>query len=467
MLQWQREIIDEGTGRPVQIKVPLNSRRVGEQLQMEYEVANLGSIESATDRARWFARLVEENSLDQLREPIDESDEVGVDHLSKRCNSDAAPLTSPPKVEPVLPELRVAVVHDFLYTYGGAERVLEQILALLPQANLFALFDFLPEGQRDFIGNREVTTTVVQRLPMASKKHRAYLPLMPLAIEQLDVSGYDMIVSSSYMAAKGVITGPGQMHVCYCHSPVRYAWDLQHQYLNEASLGYGPRGLLARSILHYVRNWDARSAVGVDHFISNSHFVTQRIEKLYRRTATVIHPPVETHRFALHPEKEAFYVTASRLVSYKRMDLIVEAFNRMPERRLIVIGDGPERQHLESIAGPNVSIVGHLSNKRLAAYFAMAKAFVFAAEEDFGIVPVEAMACGTPVIAYGRGGALETVVPGRTGIFFHQQTSDAIYNAVRKFEETDPWNPAAIRAHTEQFGIEAFTRKLGDMLEDR
>lgn len=462
--------------RPLELKVPLASRRLSDDLNMTVSMRGTQSLEDAMDRARWFARIIDDHGLTGLVEPAgiaqeadgsgerpgDDSAESGSTHSATSAVAEAAD----PPVRPVLPQLRVAVVHDFLYTYGGAERVLEQILHVVPQADVFALFDFLPEEKRGFLQGKEVKTTFLQKMPLAKKKHRAYLPLMPLAIEQLDVSGYDLVISSSYMAAKGVITGPAQKHVCYCHSPVRYAWDLQHQYLDEAHLGFGPRGLLARLILHYIRNWDARSANGVDTFLANSHFVAKRIEKLYRRDAHVVHPPVATHRFPVQHEKEDFYVTASRLVPYKRTDLIVEAFNRRPDLRLIVIGEGPQREHLEKIAGPNVTIAGALPHARMARYFAMAKAFVFAAEEDFGIVPVEAMASGTPIIAYGGGGALETVISGRTGVHFGSQTPEALLEALAAFEAKTDWDPDAIRAHAEGFGHQVFTDRLGEHLEN-
>ncbi|MEM9882172.1 MAG: glycosyltransferase, partial [Planctomycetota bacterium] len=452
-----------GTGTPLNVRVPVSERRISGSLLIEAEVVNDTTLESACGRATLFTRLVEEFGLNRLRA----TERGGSESPAAGSPPPPAPppaAAGPPKPEPVLPGLRVAVVHDFLYTYAGAERVLEQVLGLLPQADVFALFDFLPEGHRGFIGDRPVTTTFLQRMPGAKKRHRAYLPLMPLAIEQLDVTGYDLVLSSSYLAAKGVITGPGQCHICYCHSPVRYAWDLQHQYLDEANLGFGPRGLLARSILHYVRNWDIRSSGGVDRFVANSDFVRQRIEKLYRREAEVIHPPVATHSFTPQLEKEDFYVSVSRLVGYKRMNLLVDAFNQMPDRRLVIVGDGPEYENLRRQAGPNVRIAGHLPLPRLRNYLGKAKAFVFAAEEDFGIVPVEAMACGTPVIAYGRGGARESVVPGRTGLFFDRQTPEAVVEAVDRYEAHGGWDHAAIAEHADRFNHEVFHERLGGFI---
>lgn len=360
---------------------------------------------------------------------------------------------------------RIAVIHDFLYCYAGAERVLEQILNVYPDADLFSLFDFLPASQRGFIQGKKVHCSFIQRMPLARTKHRSYLPLMPLAIEQLDVSAYDVVISSSYVAAKGVITRPDQLHICYCHTPVRFAWDLQHQYLAETGLKHGLRSLLARMILHYIRSWDAQSANGVDVFATNSHFVSRRVEKIYRRHATPIYPPVDVDKFTLRAQKEDFYLTASRLVPYKRIDLIVDAFNRLPGRRLFVIGDGPEMKKIKARAGANVTLLGYQSFEVLRDYMQRARAFVFAAEEDFGIVPVEAQACGTPVIAFGRGGVTETVIPGRTGVLFPEQTAQSLVEAVREFEAEPDWDPRLIRHNAQRFSAEHFRAQFESLVE--
>ena len=355
---------------------------------------------------------------------------------------------------------RIAIVHDFLYTYGGAERVLEEMLHVYPHADLFSLFDFVPEADRGFLGGRPVTTSFIQRLPKARTHHRHYLPLMPLAVEQLDVSDYDIVLSSSYVAAKGVLTRPDQLHVCYCHSPVRFAWDLQHQYLREQGLTRGIKSMMARMILHYLRTWDTRTANGVDVFLSNSDFVGRRIRRVYRRESTTVYPPVDLNKFTPGEEKADFYFTASRLVPYKKVDLIAEAFAKMPERRLIIAGDGPMMDRVREKAGPNVRIVGYQSDEDLLRYMRLARAFVFAAEEDFGIVPVEAQACGTPVIAFGRGGAAETVVAGETGVFFEEQTPESLIEAVERFEAHGEWDPAEIRRHVERFSPGRFHEEL-------
>lgn len=356
---------------------------------------------------------------------------------------------------------RTAFVHEWLSTYGGSEQVLRAMLAIFPDAPVHALVDFMPAPDRAFLDGHPVRTTFIQNLPGARRRFRLYLPLMPLAIEQLDVSGYDLVVSSSHAVAKGIITGPDQLHVSYVHSPMRYAWDLQHQYLRESSLDRGLRSWMARATLHYLRTWDVRTANGVDAFLANSEFIARRIRKVYRRDATVVYPPVDVDRFTLSDRKESFYLTTSRLVPYKRIDLIVEAFRDMPDRRLVVVGTGPEIRRLERLATRNVELLGFQPFERVLDLTQRARAFIFASLEDFGIAPVEAQACGTPVIAYGRGGSVETVrgLPhtAPTGLFFDRQTPDAIVNAVKEFEANeDRFEPAAARRNAERFSPSAF-----------
>jgi glycosyltransferase involved in cell wall biosynthesis len=366
--------------------------------------------------------------------------------------------------------MKTAIVHDWLVTYAGAERVLEQMLVLYPDADVYSLIDFMPEAERAFLGHRPIRTSFLQRLPGVRRGYRRFLPLMPLAIEQFDLSSYELVLSSSYAVAKGALTGPDQLHVCYCHSPMRYAWDLQDQYLREAGLDRGVRSWMARYLLHRMRLWDYRTANGVDQFIANSQFVAQRIRKFYRRDATVIHPPVDTEGFAPGGVRQNFYVTASRMVPYKRMDLVVEAFTRMPQRQLVVIGDGPEAARLSAKAGPNVRLLGRQPQAILREHLQQARGFVFAAEEDFGIAPVEALACGTPVIAFGKGGALETIKgldhPSPTGLFFHHQTVEAIEEAVGQFEsEEQRFSPTVCRESALWFGIDRFRQRFRDYLE--
>lgn len=367
--------------------------------------------------------------------------------------------------------MKVAVVCDWLVTYAGAEKVLEQILHIFPEADLFAVVDFIPEGKRDFILNKPVTTTFIQKLLKAKEKYRNYLPFMPIAIEQLDVSDYDLIISSSHCVAKGILTGPDQVHISYVHSPIRYAWDLQHQYLREAGLTHGMKSKIARMIMHYMRIWDTRTSNGVDYFLANSNFIARRIWKCYRRKADVIYPPVDIEKFTFSREKEDFYLTASRMVPYKKMDLIVEAFSQMPDKKLIVIGKGPDFKKIKKLAGPNVTLMGYQPDAVLKDFMRRAKAFVFAAEEDFGITPVEAQACGTPVIAFGKGGSLETVrgygvKENPTGIFFYEQKIPAVKKAIEQFESiSDKISTEGCRKHAERFSISAFRTKFSTYVE--
>ncbi|NWJ23678.1 glycosyltransferase family 4 protein [Rhizobium sp. RM] len=364
--------------------------------------------------------------------------------------------------------MKTAIVHDWLTDRGGAEKVLHNLLEIYPHADLYCLVDFMNERDRGFLGGRKVHTSFIQKLPFAKKRYRSYLPLMPLAIEQFDLSQYDLVISSSYAVAKGVITGPGQFHVSYIHSPIRYAWDLQHQYLKETKLNTGPKSWLARAILHYIRMWDIRTANGVDLMTVNSKFIRNRVRKCYGRDSTVIYPPVDTSHLAPSEAKGDYFVTASRLVPYKKVPLIVEAFTKMPDKRLIVIGDGPEMRRIKEIATPNIEILGFVGNDELHKYMAEAKAFVFAAEDDFGIVPVESQALGTPVIAYGKGGVLETVVPlgasnQPTGLYFKEQTPDAICAAVQEFvDNSERFDKNACIDNAARFSRERFLREFAD-----
>jgi glycosyltransferase involved in cell wall biosynthesis len=363
--------------------------------------------------------------------------------------------------------MRTAIVHDWLVTYAGAERVLEQIIRLYPDADLHSLFDFLSPEERGFIMNKEVHTSFLQHFPLARRKYRSFLPLMPMAVERFDFAGYDLIISSSHAVAKGANTSPGQVHVCYCHTPVRYAWDLSDQYLETTGLNRGIRGAAAKLLLRYIRNWDYESSERVTHFVANSHYIANRIKRAYGREASVIYPPVDVSLFSLAETRQNYYLTASRMVPYKRIDLIVDAFSRMRDRRLIVIGDGPEMEKIQSLASENVTLLGHQPAGVLRDHMRRAKAFVFAAEEDFGITPVEAQACGTPVIALGKGGCLETVVERITGLFFREQTAQSLIEAVQRFEKLPPMNSREIRGNAQRFGVERFREEFRGFVESR
>ncbi|WP_298422873.1 glycosyltransferase family 4 protein [Rhodoblastus sp.] len=357
--------------------------------------------------------------------------------------------------------MKVAIVHEWLVTRAGSEKVVEEILGLYPDADLFTLICALPPGQDGMIRGRKVTTSFLQNMWGARTRHRLFMPLMPLAVEQFDLSSYDLVISSSHAVAKGVITGPNQVHISYIHSPMRYAWDLQHTYLAESGLTRGFRSALARVLLHYLRIWDMRTANGPERMIANSAYIARRIAKVYRREADVVFPPVDIEAMPFSTERGDFYLAASRMTPYKRMALIASAFARTPDKKLVIIGDGPELPLVRRIATPNIEVLGYLGDAPLRDYMRRAKAFVFAAEEDFGIMPVEAQACGAPVIAFGRGGALETVVGPQaarpTGLFFDSQSEEAIIAAVERFEaESERFRPENCRANAERFSQNAF-----------
>ncbi|WP_115719131.1 glycosyltransferase family 4 protein [Gallaecimonas mangrovi] len=362
--------------------------------------------------------------------------------------------------------MKLAIVHDWFVSVGGAEKVLAKMLDIYPEADVFSVVDFFDDDTRQkLIKGKLSNTTFIQRFPFAKKMYRSYLPFMPLAVEQLDLSSYDLVISSSHAVAKGVITSPNQLHICYCHSPIRYAWDLQEQYLRESGLQSGLKSLLARIMLFKIRGWDYRTSNGVDFFISNSDYIGKRIWKIYRRKSHTIYPNVAVDEFDLISKKDDFYFTASRLVPYKKIDLIVRAFSNMPDKKLVVIGDGPQLEKVKAAASPNVTIMGYQSFDILKDYMQRARAFVFAAEEDFGIIPVEAQACGTPVIAFGKGGTLETVLNGKTGVFFEEQTENSIINAVMEFENNFVFEPSFIRQHAEKFSADIFKEKFREFVQ--
>ncbi|MCT4647360.1 MAG: glycosyltransferase [Carboxylicivirga sp.] len=363
--------------------------------------------------------------------------------------------------------MRVALVQDWLTEIGGAEKVFECLLELYPEADIFTLTSHDRVIDDLGINKKKLHESFISKLPSGRKKYRNYLPLFPKAIESLNFSGYDLIISSSSSVVKGLITNSKQLHICYCHSPVRYAWDLYHQYLKEAGLvGFGLKKWLVRHTLHKLRIWDVVSANRVDHFIANSNYIKRRINKVYRRNAEVIYPPVDIKRFELCEEKEEYYYTASRLVPYKKIDLIVETFTKMPDKKLIVAGMGPDYRKIKALAGSNIIMKGFVSNEEMLSLMQKAKAFVFAADEDFGIIPVEAQACGTPVIALGRGGTKETVIDGETGLHFEDQTLESLIKAIETFEKKD-FKPSVIRANSERFSKQRFKDELNEFVEKK
>ncbi len=369
--------------------------------------------------------------------------------------------------------MKYALVHEWLTpkATGGSELVVKEILRWL-DADLYALIDFESSNPNSYLYGRNIGRTFLQKFPYAQESIQKYLPLFPIAIEQLNLSDYDIVLSSSHAVAKGVITRPEQLHICYCHTPMRYAWDLTFDYLDASKLGSGIPGILTRGILHYLRQWDVISANRVDYFIANSRYTAKRIWRCYRRRAKVIYPPVEIDRFPYQEQKEDFYVTVSRLASYKKVSLIVEAFNELG-LPLIVIGEGEEMEKIRSLARSNIQIMGAVDDRTVAQYMASAKAFIYAAREDFGIAPVEAQACGTPVIAFGQGGTSETVKDWcqspdeATGLLFRDQSVKDLVEAVKTFVDIGfNIKPASCRLQAIKFTPKIFKESYLAFLED-
>ena len=365
--------------------------------------------------------------------------------------------------------MKTAIVHDWFAGYAGSERVVESLTNIWKDADVFVLFNLLtPEEQKIVVKNKIPSTSFLQNWKSIRRNHRKYLPLFPYAIEQFDLTKYDLVISSSHAVAKGALTNSNQLHINYCHTPIRYAWDLTHQYLSEANLTTGLKGTVAKAILHYIRMWDASASNRVDYFVANSNYIARRIKKIYRRDAEVIYPPVDTNDFKLETNKENFYLTASRLVPYKRIDLIAEAFSHMPDKKLIIIGEGPEAEKIKSKSGMNVEFLGYQSREKLREYMQKAKAFVFAADEDFGIMVVEALSCGTPVIALNKGGTSETIIENQNGVLFNEQNPASISEAVKKFETVqDKFNPTDLHEYAEKFDRKVFERKIKNFVESK
>ncbi|NCQ17401.1 MAG: glycosyl transferase family 1 [Ignavibacteria bacterium CG22_combo_CG10-13_8_21_14_all_37_15] len=366
-------------------------------------------------------------------------------------------------------KLKTAVVHEWLVNYAGSERVVESFTNIWKDADIFTLVDFLNQQERDtIVKGKFPKTSFIQKLPFAEKHHRSYLPFFPLAIEQFDLSSYEVILSSSHAVAKGVITSAQQLHISYCHTPMRYAWDFTHQYLKESNLQKGVKAAIVKMFLHYLRIWDYSTANRVDYFIANSKYIAKRIKKIYNKESEVIYPPVDTNLFPCETNKENYYVTASRFVPYKRIDLIVEAFAKMPDKKLLVIGEGPEKDKITAHAKKNIELLGYQDGEALKKYMQKAKAFVFAAEEDFGIVVIEALACGTPVIALAKGGTAETVVHLKNGIHFKEQTVEEIMSAVNEFERNEQrFDSLAISNDAALYDRTIFEQKFSDFVTQK
>lgn len=364
---------------------------------------------------------------------------------------------------------KIAIVHEWFTSHAGSEKVVEQILNIYPHADLYSLVDFLPPHQRAFIKNKVVNTSFIQTLPFAKKAFRNYLPLMPIAVEQFDLSAYDLIISNHHAVAKGVITRPDQLHISYVHTPLRYGWELQHQYLRQSGLNKGLKGLLTRAILHYLRLWDVGSVNRVDCYWANSHHIARRVEKTYRRSADVLYPPVDVGRFKASGQRDDFYLTVSRFVPYKRVDLTVKAFSQLG-LPLVVIGDGDSRamlQHLAQKSGDNnIQFLGKQPDSVVADYMQRCRGFIFPPEEDFGITPVEAQSAGAPVIAYARGGQSETVIHGKTGLLFPEQTVESLVESVKRLHSGgDQFDSQVLRAQAERFSTACFQQRFEALVD--
>ena len=357
--------------------------------------------------------------------------------------------------------MRVALVHDYLNQYGGAERVLEALGQIFPEAPIYTLlYDKKKTGYA--FENRKIYTSFLQKIPWLKTHHRSFLMLMPLAIEQFDLSQYDLVISDSASFAKGVITKPKTLHICYCHTPTRYAWDDSHKYIEEFGYSRVIRKIIP-FFMNYIRLWDEMAAQRVDEFITNSHFVARRIKKYYHREAVVIHPPVKTNLFNISSNTDDYFLMVGRFLPYKRFDLAIEAFNQLGWP-LKIVGDGPQKTQLKKQAKDNIEFVGLVSDKKLKNFYTHCRAFIFPQEEDFGIAPAEAMSAGRPIIAYRAGGVLEIVKEGITGLFFDKQTSECLIETLKKFRSLD-FDPQIIRQHALQFDEEVFKSKIRDFIE--
>lgn len=359
--------------------------------------------------------------------------------------------------------MKLALVNDWMISeFGGGEKVLQNLCEMY-HAPIYTLVQNPKTVEKLGLKFEDIHSSFLQKFPFAKKKYQTYFPFFPLAIEGFDLSDHEMVLSCSHSVAKGVLTHVDQYHICYCYTPVRYAWDLHHQYLKEIK---GLKKKLAKLILHYFRIWDLQSANRVDHYVGISKYVAKRIQKIYGRQADVIYPPVDTDYFSLEPKKEDYYVAASRMVPYKKIDLIVEAFSKMPEKKLVVIGNGPDFDKVKSKAAKNIELLGYQPDEVIRQHLQKAKAFVFAAIEDFGIIPVEAQSCGTPVIAFGKGAVLETVIDGRTGLFYEHQIPESLISAVEKFEKNS-FDPNLIRKHAETFHKKRFQTEMRSLIEEK
>ena len=357
--------------------------------------------------------------------------------------------------------MKVAIIHYWLVNVRGGEKVIESLCELFPEADIYTHVYQANNFKDSVIAKHNVYTSFIAKLPFASRKYQTYLPLMPMALEELDLSGYDLVISSESGPAKGVIVPPGVPHICYCHSPMRYAWDMYHDYKQNA--GWLKRKLMT-PLMHYIRRWDQLSGQQVTHYIANSNFVAKRIASYYGKQAEVIHPPVSVDDFEVSDQSDDYYLMLGQLVSYKKADMAVRAFNQSG-KKLIIIGEGEQLHELKKIAGANIQLLGRQPFGKIKEHLSKCKALVFPGVEDFGIVPLEAMASGKPIIAYAKGGALETVVNGTTGVYFYEQTEVSLNAAIEQFETQLSFDPQQIRLHAETFSKQIFKQNMKNAIE--
>ncbi|MGZ9586218.1 glycosyltransferase [Paenibacillus marinisediminis] len=355
--------------------------------------------------------------------------------------------------------MNLAIVHDYINQHGGAERVLEAFMERYPESPIYTLISNLDKMPESF-KHADIRNSFVQKLPLAQKHYKKMLSLLPLAVEQFDLREYEVVLSTSSAFAKGVITNTSQTHVCYCHTPMRYVWDLYHQYM--AELRNPIFKFVLPRVLHKIRLWDQATAQRVDYFIANSNNVAKRIHKYYGRESVVIHPPVSTEQFTRSDQIEDYFLIVSRLIPYKRIDLIIEAFNQL-KWPLVIIGDGYDRKRLESLAGSTITFMGYQSDEVIAQYYSRCRAFILGGEEDFGITPLEAQASGRPVLAYGKGGALETVIQGETGLFFEEPTVTSVVRRVQDISSIE-FDSVRIQQHAHTFNKQQFIERINEFV---
>lgn len=364
--------------------------------------------------------------------------------------------------------MKVALIHDHLAQDGGAEKVLKVLAEMFPEAPIYTLL-YEPENVNKYFKGRQIETSIIQKLPGGIRHYQWYLVFMPLAVEFFDLRGYDLVISDTSSFAKGVITSPDTLHICYCHTPTRYLWSDTHQYINELRYNKWFKKIISL-VLTRIRLWDKAASDRVDLYIANSRTVKKRIEKYYRRDSEVIYPPVETENFKViekssNQDSEPYFLAGCRLAPYKRIDMIIEAFRALPDKKVKIFGDGVDLPRLKDLATglSNVEFLGRVSEEEKAKLYSSATAFINPQEEDFGITVVEAMASGCPVIAYGRGGATETVIPGQTGAFFFEATPESLAETIRRFK-ADDYNPHTVRAQAEQFSVDSFKKQISDFI---